>query len=162
MNKAQLWAKVQEAIEATEFKSKKSKEEFYSHMAELLEPKRGGGASTRTIKEVDGTIYKSCRLTGRLWPESELVYQNEKAKEEGKDKGYSKVGISLWNKGQKFIRDLETKLVDATINGEDPTELAYDLKKIKSEKLGNSPEWIKQFATEEQLKEIEEKSLPID
>jgi hypothetical protein len=160
MNKSQLWHEVKNLIESTDFKSKKAKEEFYSRIATLLEPKKGGHSS-RIIKEIDGIKYKTCRFTNRLWPTDELVYQNDNAKEEGKDKGYSKVGISLWNKGRKHIKNLEAKLTEAVLEGEDPTEFAQELKEIKEKNLGNSAEWLLQFATDEQLKEIEEKSLPI-
>ena len=160
MNKSQVWNEVKNLIESTEFKSKKAKEEFYSHIASLLEPKKGGHSS-RIVKEIDGITYKNCRFTNRLWPTDELIYQNDEYKAQEKDKGYSKVGISLWNKGQKHIKELEASLTEAVLNGEDPTSFAQELKEIKEKNLGNSPEWLLRFATDDQLKEIEEKSLPI-
>ena len=161
MTKKQMWDKVLELMESHSIENA----EFKKELAQLLEPKKGGGASNRITVEKDGITYKSCRLTDRLWPESELIYQNDKMREVGKDKGYSKVGISLWNKGQKYIQNLKNDLTNEIMaNKPDKKkleEMKKELKEIESKKSGNNPEWILKFATEDQLKEIDEKSLPI-
>ena len=161
MTKTEIWNKVQE-IAAEHRINKKA----MAALAELLEPKKGGGHSNRIVVEKDGITYKSCRFTNRLWPEDELIYQNDDMKAKGKDKGYSRVGISLWNKGQKELKEIKEALTNELIN-DNPNqdkikELSAQLKEIESKNLNNNPEWLLQFATDEQLKEIEEKSLPIE
>ena len=161
MTKTQIWNEVQK-IAADHKINKKA----MAALAELLEPKRGGGHSNRIIIEKDGITYKSCRYTNRLWPVDELIYQNDEMKTQGKDKGYSKVGISLWNKGQKYLKDLKESLMNEIIS-DDPDqkkvkEMKEQIKEIEEKKLTSDPNWLIQFATEEQLKEIEEKSLPME
>lgn len=161
MTKKEIWTKVSE-IAANHNLS----EVVIKELAEILEPKKGGGGSSRIIKEIDGIIYKNCRFTGRLWPESELIYQNDEKREAGQDKGYSKVGISLWNKGQKYIKNLKERLTDEVMKDEPDAGVVKKLKEeitaIQKDNLGNNSEWLGQFATEEQKKEIESLSLPIE
>lgn len=161
MTKKEIWTKVSE-IAANHNLS----EVVIKELAEILEPKKGGGSSSRIIKEIDGITYKNCRFTGRLWPESELIYQNDEKRESGQDKGYSKVGISLWNKGQKYIKNLKERLTDEVMKDEPDAEMVKKLKEeltaIQKDNLGNNSEWLGQFATEEQKKEIESLSLPIE
>ena len=161
MKKSEIWAEVLKIAEENNLSN-----EAINALSELLEPKRGGGHSNRIIKTFDDITYKNCRFTGRLWPESELVYQNDQARENGKDKGYSKIGISLWNKGQKYIKGLKDKMTEIILSEEpDMNELASlkdELQDIEAKNLGNNSEWLLKFATDEQKTEIEEKSLPID
>ena len=161
MTKAKLWEQVLNI--GKEFKLD---EEVMKSLSELLEPKRGGGHSNRIIKEIDGIIYKNCRFTGKLWPETELIYQNEEAKEVGKDKGYSKVGISIWNKGQKYIKDLKNQMTEIILmdkpDAEKLEKLKNELKEIESKNLGNDSEWLMRFLTKEQEELINEQALPIE
>ena len=161
MKKSEIWTKVLEIAENHNLSNEVIKE-----LSTILEPKRGGGHSNRIIKEIDGKIYKNCRFTNRLWSEDDLVYQNDEMKSQGKDKGYSKVGISLWNKGQKYIKDLKQKLLDMMLSEDVDTKklkkLKDELKKIEEKNLGNDSEWLIRFATEEQIAEIGDKSLPIE
>jgi len=157
MNKTELWNEVSQIIEAH-----KISKEAATALEELLKPRKGGSATQRIVKEVEGVIYKNCRFTNRLFPESELIYQNEAAKEEGKDKGYSKIGISLWSKGQKYIKNLENEIVKDVLDNKDTKEQATELQEIKKNNHGNQPEWLAQFLTDAQVKELEEVSLPIE
>jgi len=129
---------------------------------ELLQLVTTTPKSSRIIKMIDGEEYRNCRFTGRLWPLDELVYQNDEYRTQGKDKGYSKIGISLWNKGQKYIKNLETKMIDLIMSGEDASKVATELKQIKENNLGNKPEWLLQFATPEQEEIMKSKSYPLD
>ena len=129
---------------------------------EILQVFSSKTKTNRIIKEINGVEYKSCRFTGRLWKPEDLVYQNKDYEVKGKDKGYSKVGISLWNKGRRYIKELEAKVLDKLLSGEDATSEAEELKEIKEKNLGNSPEWLYQFTTEAQKEDIEIDSFELD
>ena len=161
MKKSEVWAKVLEIK-----KEHKINEKAFQALAEILEPKKSGGGSSRIIEVINGLEYRACRFTGQLWPLDELVYQNDEMKELKKDKGYSKIGISLWNKGQKYIKDLKNKLTDEIMKDVPDVikieEFKTELKEIEAKNLGNDHNWlIEKFATPKQLEEINEKSLPI-
>ena len=161
MKKSELWNEVLRIAEENNLS-----EAAINELSKLLEPKRGGGHSNRIIKDIDGTTYKNCRFTDRLWPESELIYQNDEMREQKKDKGYSKVGISLWNKGQKHIKNIKEEMTNIILADEpDMDKLAAlkdELKSIEKNNFGNDATWLEQFATDEQLAELEEISLPIE
>ena len=161
MTKTEIWTRVQDIAEAYDFSG-----EAVKALSELLEPRKGGEKSIRIIKEIDGIVYKNCRFTGLLWPEDELIYQNDEKRAEKKDKGYSKIGISLWSKGQKHIKALSNQLTEQILSDQPDAgkieELKKDLKEIKDKNLGNDYKWLLKFATKDQLKEIKEKSLPIE
>ena len=161
LNKSQTWARVLEIIETN-----KLSDEIKSELSNLLEPKKGQGKTTRIVKTIDDIEYRNCRFTGRLWKLDDLVYQNDKFREEGKDKGYSLVGISLWNKGQKHIKDVKNKLTELILSDipdvEKVEELKTELKSIETDNLGNQAKWLNQFATEDQLKTIKNNSYELD
>ena len=161
MTKTEKWTKVQEIA-----KEHKINKKAMEALAELLEPKKGGGHSDRIIQIIDGEEYRNCRFTGKLWSLDDLVYQNDEMKGLKKDKGYSKIGISLWNKGQKYVKDLKNKLTDEIMKDAPDVikieEFKTELKEIEAKNLRNDHNWlIEKFATSEQLKEIDTKSLPI-
>ncbi len=141
-------------------------EEVIKSLSELLEPKRGGGSSSRIIKTIDGEEYRNCRFTNKLWKLEDLIYQNDEMRELKKDKGYSKVGISLWNKGQKYIKDLKEQMTEIILSDKPDNKklgkLKNELKEIEAKNLGNDAEWLLQFATEDQLKEIKNNTYDID
>ena len=156
MKKSELWNKIQEIGKKHELSK-----EVMDELSIYLEPKKSGSHSERIEKVIEGKTYRNCRFLNLMVPIEDLVYQNDKMREEGKDKGYSKIGISIWNKGQKKIKDLQQKLTDGVLNGEDVTEVASELKEIKEKNLGNNPEWLKQFETDDQ-KEVVKDYLDID
>ena len=156
MRKSEIWNKIQEIGEKYSLS-----EDVMEELGSFLKPKKSGSHSERIEKEIEGKIYRNCRFLNLMVPIEDLVYQNDKMREEGKDKGYSKIGISVWNKGQKVIRDLQQKLTDGVLNGDDVTEIASELKEIKEKNLGNNPEWLKQFLTDDQ-KEVVKDYLDIE
>jgi anti-sigma28 factor (negative regulator of flagellin synthesis) len=157
--KSQIWNRVEEIIEDYSLNK-----EVAEKLANLLEPRTK--SSNRIIKTIDGTVYKNCRFTGRLWPADELIYQNDQMRAEDKDKGYSKVGISIWSKGQKHIKelknDLTTEILSDTPDSAKVEELKTELKEIETGNLGNDYNWLLQFMTEEQETEYNSVSLPIE
>ena len=159
LTKSQIWTSVQAIIENYNLEDEVAKK-----LASLLEPRTKG--SNRIVQVIDGTVYKNCRFTGRLWPETDLIYQNDEMRTEGKDKGYSKVGISIWSKGQKHIKELKNDLTDLILSDNpDSTkveELKTELKEIESGNLGNDYSWLLQFMTDEQQLEYDTVSLPIE
>lgn len=161
MNKTQVWAEVLNISKEYDLSK-----EAVAALSNLLEPKKGSSSSARIIKMIDGKEYRNCRFTNQLWALDDLIYQNDEKREAKKDKGYSKIGISIWNKGQKYIKDLKDNLMDLTLNEEVDLETLAKLKEklrdIKEKNLGNNPEWLVQFLSEDQLKELKNKSYPLD
>jgi len=157
MTKTEQWTKVQEIAKKHKFNEKVMKS-----LAELLEPKKGGGHSDRIVQIIDGEEYRNCRFTGKLWSLDDLVYQNDEMRKKKKDKGYSKIGISLWNKGQKHIKTLQNKLTEEILKDDPDLEtvesLKNEIKEIKVKNLGNNPAWLTTFASEDQKKVL--KSQP--
>ena len=141
-------------------------EQVMRSLSELLEPKRGGGHSSRIIKTIEGEEYRNCRFTGKLWKLDDLIYQNDEMRAAKKDKGYSKIGIPLWNKGQKHIKSLKDEMTNIILSDEPDDKklksLKDELKSIEKDNLGNDPKWLVQFATEDQLKEIKNNSYDLD
>jgi len=162
MNKTQQWNKIQEIASEHKFS-----DEAMKALAELLEPKKkGGGAhSDRIIKNIDGKTYKSCRYTNRLWAVDDLIYQNDEMREKDKDKGYSKIGIALWTKGQKKLKDLKNEMFELAMADEVNQKKLGEVKKevlaIQDGNLTNNSEWLMGLATPEQAKLIEESSIEI-
>lgn len=74
----------------------------------LLAPKKAGMTRPQPL-EIDGTLYYYCRFTGLYFISENMIYQNPEKKEALDDKGYSKYGISLWTKGQKYLKDIQIK-----------------------------------------------------
>ena len=129
MNKTEIWAEVQKILSTNKVKSS-----VINELSLILAPKVNSG----TPKNELGQSY--CRYTGLYYDDEDMVYQNEEMRLQGKSKGYSKVGISKWTKGQKYIKDLKMK----ALNVESIEELA----KLRLEILacdGNSIEWLAQF-----------------
>ena len=125
--------------------------------------KKSDTKSSRIIKMIDDEEYRNCRFTGRLWPLGELVYQNNEHRTQGKDKGYSKIGISLWNRSRRYIKSLEKEMLDLIMNDDkDASGVAARLKEIQDNNLENKLEWLLQFASPEQKEIMEFKSYPLD
>ena len=105
MTKNKLYKNVSELMAEfeTQFKSKKSFEEFQVEINKLLKPKTGGGVVQFPMITIDDTNYHYCRYTTYYIPEYEIVMSNNKSK------GYSKKAIGLWNKMGRDAKALEAE-----------------------------------------------------
>ena len=146
MTKSQVWAEVQKILEGTKVSKAKMEE-----LSVLLAPKAGGRANPTLV--IDDIEYYYCRYTGKFWPLENMICQNDEKRQLGITKGYSKVGISLWTKGQKYYKDLKDKLTIAILEGNTDDEVIAELRDIKDKT--NTIEWLGQFATEEQQEAID-------
>ena len=151
MTKTQQWANAQTILSSLEL-SKPKYAIALEAFRELLEPKKAGGASRPEPKMIDEVKYYYCRFTGRYWKAEEMVYQNDAKREKLDDKGYSKSGISLWNKGQKYLKDLQTKSVEMAYgigyDNNDPEvfkegkKLMEEANTIKAANSANDFKWL--------------------
>ena len=155
LNKTQTWNKVVEILEGTKISKAK-----FAELEAILAPKSGSREANTIV--VDGETYTHCRYTNRYWPCDELVYQNETKKAECKSKGYSKVGISLWNKGRQYVKSLDAKLKEAVLNQQDATDVVNEIKELESANAWNNAEWLQQFVTDEQTRIIDQLSVVKD
>ena len=168
MTKLELWNEALDILENTTFKSNASKDEAIKRFELLLKPKKGGGKSRNEPLTIDGEEYPYCRFTGLYFPKSEMVYQNDEMREQGKDKGYSKIGMSLWTKGQKYLKDLKMKSVEIAF-GEDQSdeareqgmELHHEAVELeKNNALNEFSHLMANFLTDDQADYIEGLELP--
>ena len=166
MTKAQIWNAAKVILNETTFKSNDMRDGVIKRFEELLAPKRK--VMRKEAIEVDGILYYHCRYTNLFFPSSEMIYQNEENRTNLKDKGYSNIGISLWNKGQKYIKDLQIKSIEIAY-GEDRSEDALEEgmklhKEAEALKSGNSlnhHEYLMEhFLTNEQAYSLESLNLP--
>ncbi len=73
-----------------------------------LKPKNGGGAIHPPKLDEDGEIVEAyCRFHERYEAIGDMVVSR------GKSKGYCKASISIWNRNNKKIKDLQAKSSDA-------------------------------------------------
>ena len=130
MTKVQLWEEVSKVLVA-----KKASKELTQELEELLAPK--GGSMTNPPKlDKDGNIVEAwCRWHQRYEKVEAMVMSN------GKSKGYCKSAISLWNKTNGKIKDLDKKAIEAMTSGEfeNAQEFALESKKLKD--TFNKPEF---------------------
>jgi len=173
MTKVQTWNEAKEILESLGL-SKKIMNNALQQFETLLAPKKAGGKSRPEPKVIDGITYYYCRFSDAYYPTEEMVYQNAEKREALEDKGYSHIGMSLWTKGQRFIKDGEKRATeinfgiktkyeiseDETLTGDDLREYAIKLYKeivaLKEENKPNNAQWlVEQFATDEQLSLIE-------
>jgi len=162
MNKSDTWNATLEIIRTHDLSK-----EIELELEALLAPKKGGGGTARELFTIDGNDYKYCRFTGTLSLLGDLVYQNDEKKAAKQDKGYSTIGISLWSKGQKHIKELKDKLTEQILSDEPDTgiigEIKAELKDIAADNLGNDYTWLRQFLTEEQEEYLSENTQsPLD
>ena len=113
LSKSQVWAEVQNIIAEYGIN-----EEGSSALGELFKPKSRSQVESRTIENEDGETLFYCRYTNHFWPSTEMVYQNDEKRDDLKDKGYSKVGISLWSKGAKHSDKLNREALELMKAGE--------------------------------------------
>jgi hypothetical protein len=166
MTKLQTWNEAQAIIEDLGL-SKAKKDAAIAAFEALLAPKKAGGNRPAPIFK-DGEEYRYCRFTGLYFPLSEMVFQNDEARAAGKDKGYSAIGISLWNKGQKYLKDLKMKSVEIAygedqsdemlIKGREMHQEAVQLEKANS--MNNYVYLMEHFLSEEQADYLQGLDLP--
>lgn len=152
MTKLELWSSVLAIGE-----QHKLKKAVMDELEALLAPK---SRAAREVYTLDGVDYKFCRFTGFYWPTDKMIYQNDEQRSLGRDKGYSQVGIAMWNKGQNYIKNLTNKLLDAVTTGdtESQQKVLIEIKDIKAGNLGNRPAWLGQFIDAKQMALIESES----
>jgi len=105
MNKTQT--KAQELIAKY---SLQDNEEFVTDLMALLTTGKGTGSTRPASSMFNDEEYKYCRFTGKYWLSEYFVYQNAQMKKDNKDKGYTTIGLMLWNKGQKSKKEALLKL----------------------------------------------------
>ncbi len=166
MTKTQTWSAAQAIITELGL-SKKATTEAMNRFEVLLAPKKAGGNRPEPI-DLDGTLYYFCRFTGLYFPSTEMVYQNDETRAELKDKGYSNIGISIWNKGQKYLKDLKMKSVEIAY-GDDQSdearsrgmELHNEAKTLEAaNSMNNAIYLMEHFLTDEQADVLEGLDLP--
>ena len=166
MTKTQIWSAVQAIITELGL-SKKATTEAMNRFEVLLAPKKAGGNRPEPI-DLDGTLYYFCRFTGLYFPSTEMVYQNDEARAELKDKGYSNIGISIWNKGQKYLKDLKMKSVEIAYGDDQSDEARSRVMELHNEaktleaanSMNNSIYLMEHFLTDEQADILEGLDLP--
>ena len=166
MTKLQTWNAAKAIINELEL-SESAAANAIAKFEELLAPKKAGGSRPAPI-DLGGELYYYCRFTGLYFPSSEMVYQNDTARAELKDKGYSNIGISLWNKGQKYLKGLKMKSVEIAY-GEDQSdearakgmELHKEAVALDAANSMNSGSYLMEhFLTDEQADILEGLDLP--
>ena len=123
MKKIDIYNKSLEILNSIEFEDEFKKELIFNKFEVLLKPKNGG-ISKRKSEFLNDVEYFYCRFTGLYYIKENMVYQNQDKKSKNEDKGYSTLGIKLWNKGQKYLKNLKIRF----------TEIAY-LEDKNDEKL---------------------------
>jgi hypothetical protein len=141
MNKTQIWNEVKAIIEAEVATSKQAK--VIEALAPILAPKRGG-ATRPTPIEVDGEVRYHCRYTDAFWAAEDMIYQNDAKREALEDKGYSKLGISLWERGRKHANKLQAAIGEALAanNVDEAKQLNEELMLFNNTKPYNDAEWL--------------------
>jgi len=132
MNKLQTWNAAKEIIESLNLDIELNKTAMLKFEG-LLAPKKSGGGSRPEPLLVDGVNYYYCRFTNLYFPSSQMIYQNDETRAALKDKGYSNIGISLWNKGQKFLKDMKMKSVEIAYGDDQSDEARAEGMKLHQE-----------------------------
>ena len=149
MTKTELWTKVQRIGETY-----KLSDEVMNELGELLKPKTRS-SNRPEPKYIGDEPYFYCRYTGTYWPVEEMIYQNDEKKSKLQDKGYSKLGISLWTRGKKLVDKMRTDLTDQVISKDPDQELVKTLKEELTLANFNDKEWLyDNIATDEDRKLI--------
>ena len=165
MTKLQTWTAAQSIINGLNLEDEAQKRAF-NLFEELLAPKKSG--NKREVLIIDDINYYFCRFTGLYFPSSEMIYQNDKARAELKDKGYSKIGISIWNQGQKYLKALKFESVEIAYGDDQSDEMrekglklhqeANEL--IKNNSMNNYEYLMKKFLSNDQADYLEGLNLP--
>ena len=167
MTKIQTWNEASEILSNLTFKSNAERENAFRLFEKLLAPKKSGGSRPADITHND-VIHRFCRFTHLYFPLSEMIYQNDEKRAKDEDKGYSNIGYSIWNKAQKYIKELPTKSIEIRYGedqSDDALQRAIELDKeyvaIKKDNLGNDAKWLMDnFLSEAQADALESLDLP--
>ena len=175
MTKLQTWQNAQEILTSLGL----TKEAHYHAMTlfeSLLAPKKAGGKSRpQPITNENGTYYY-CRFSDAWFKTEDMIYQNAEKREKLDDKGYSNIGISLWNKGQKYIKDGMKRATEINfgiiseyngLEGDELTKYAIELYKeieaLKADNKPNDPSWlVENFITDAQREYIDLNALKVE
>ena len=154
MTKLELWNEVKSVIVAEVAKTKQA--EVIAKLEPLLAPKKSGGTTRPQPIQIDGITHYYCRYTDAYWATEEMIYQNEEKREALQDKGYSKLGISLWNRGRKYLDNLQKQVGDALMANdlEKAKELNEELTNLKKQGLTNNSQWLLENVATEEEQEI--------
>ncbi len=167
MTKTQTWSAAQAIITDLGLSAKATTIAMDKFEA-LLAPKKSGGSRPEPITR-DNILYYFCRFTGLYFPSEEMVYQNDETRAALKDKGYSNIGISIWNKGQKYLKDLKLQSVEIAY-GDDQSDEARDkgmklhqeAKTLEAANSMNDATYLMEhFLTTEQADSLEGQDLPV-
>jgi len=167
MTKLQTWNAAMAILNDTTFKSNEMRDSAIKKFEALLAPKKAGGTKKEALN-IDGVLYYHCRYTNLYFPSSEMIYQNEEHRTNLKDKGYSNIGISLWNKGQKYLKELQIKSVEIAYGDDQSDEareegmkLHKEFTKLKFDNSMNNYEYLMEhFLSNEQADVLESLDLP--
>ncbi len=112
-NKSQLHnevvSKVQEFCESNKMKAQTTTA-LMELVSSLLAPKKGGATSQNaSYTDANGTVMHYCRFHQQFEPESDMVLS------QGKNKGYCKASISIWNKRNSAIKAKEASIAQFII-----------------------------------------------
>lgn len=165
MTKLQTWQEAQKILEELGLASNKT---VVSKFEALLAPKKGGGLSRPEPITHNGELHYYCRFTGLYYPSSEMVYQNDDKREKLEDKGYSKIGMSLWTKGQKYLKDMKLRSVEIAYGDDQSDEAREEGMKLHKEAVAlekdnslNQHGWLMaNMLTDEQADYLETLELP--
>ncbi len=168
MTKLQTWNEASEILSNLTFKSNAERDNAFSLFEKLLAPKKSGGITRPADIIHNGEKHRFCRFTNLYFPLSEMIFQNQEKREKDEDKGYSNIGYSIWNKAQKYIKDLPTKSIEIRYGSDQSDEMlekAIKMDKeyieIKSQNLGNNAKWLMEnFLSESQADSLESLDLP--
>jgi len=131
LSKSETWKKVEALMEEHNLPEKTR-----VALAELLEPKNGGGNSQHPPKlDKDGNIIEAwCKYHECYEPINNMVVSN------GKSKGYCKAASSKSNRLRKLSKEMDAKVVMLTLDGdfEGAQEMATKAKELSEKR--NSPE----------------------
>ena len=166
MTKLQTWNAAQAILEDLGL-SKKNMTIAMEQFEGLLAPKKSGGSRPEPIDH-NGELHYYCRYTGQYFPKSEMVYQNDETREANKDKGYSNIGISLWNKGQKYLKDLKIQSVEIAYGDDQSDEMLIKGRELHQEakkltevnSMNQSAYLMEHFLTDDQADVLEGLDLP--
>ena len=131
MNKTELYQAVTNDLQAFFDANKiaRAKQEgLLNIIDEYLKPKSSGSTNPPKLDKDGNIIEAYCRFHQRYEKVEDMVISN------GKSKGYCKAGISIWNKRQKTIKQLQAQVTECIDNDdfEKAKELSNEVKELKA------------------------------
>ena len=136
MTKVQIWSNVLEIGERYELS-----EEAMNELSTLLKPKTRGSNRPEPII-IDDETYYYCRYTNRYWTSENMIYQNDEKRINLQDKGYSKIGISLWTRGRKIVEGYKDELTQQILSLDPDVSKIEELKENLRTADFNNYQWL--------------------